>query len=268
MKTLIVLFSLLGLGLCAPQIDGGYITEPPVVRDSRQILLEQIDPVGRDSRQVLSYYQDDGLPHGITYIADPAHDYRFSSVYPVIHETPETLRAKAAHLEAWNTARIETGLWDRKQEVLREQMLNKEMDKFKLDSMMDKDRKDMFDKKEWERKDMLEKKEMWERKDLLDKKNLLPEPVKDTPEVELAKREHFRAHEIANARLQIENARTIPIIYSNLVGAVYGGGQGIAAARSFDSVVPHHNHSPKVAIAPIVKIVSPVYPTVHSADGY
>lgn len=194
----------------------------------------------------------DGQSHTIAYIADPIHGYRINSGIPLVQDTPEVARAKAAHLEAWNTAKFESeksGMW--------QEMMNEKMDKFKSEEMMNKeklDKKDMFKKEE-----MLDNKEMWEKKEMLEKKwAQLPEPVKDTPEVELAKREHFRAHEIANARLQLENAKGTPLIYTSLVGTVFGGEPVVTAVRSFDQVSSKPSFKFSSHTSPVVVTTVPI----------
>lgn len=251
MKTLIVLFGLLGCALCAPiQPTARQIFFDPIRSQYHaQDLFGQYSYGYNDGLNAKSevktadgitrgFYrllQADGQPHTIAYIADPIHGYRINSGIPFVQDTPEVARAKAAHMEAWNTAKLESersGMW--------QEMMNEKMDKFKSEEMMYKEKlekKDMFKKEE-----MLDNKEMWEKKDMLEKKSdslkwtQLPEPVKDTPEVELAKREHFRAHEIANARLQLENAKGTPLIYTSLVGTVYGGEPVLTSLRSFGQV--------------------------------
>lgn len=219
MKTLIVLVGLIGFALSVPQIVS------PIKR-SRQIL---ITPSELQQEQFL-------LIRG----SNP-YSYGFQTV-SLDQQTPELLRLKADQLEAWNNA----GFWDGKQANLKGNLLlmnKEEMDKWRME-MMEKEKKGIFDKKE-----------IMDKKDMFEKKTLLPEPVKDTAEVELAKREHFRAHEIAKARLQIESGR-IPIIYTNLP---YGGSQNLAAVRSFDSVFP--GHTSQTQVPSVVKFVNTVGPT-------
>lgn len=287
MKTLVVLLGLVGCALSAAvqptarqiiqPIYGQYHaqdqTADGVQPTVRQILIQPIrgqyhaqDPFGQYSygyndglnaksevktadgvtRGFYKLLQADGLPHTIAYVADPVHGYRVNSGAALVQDTPEVAKAKAAHMEAWNTARLESeksGMWQEMMNVKGESM-----DKFKNDEM----KKEM-----WEKKEMLEKKDMWEKKDMLENKGdmlkwvSLPEPVKDTPEVELAKREHFRAHELANARLQNENSKATPVIYTSLVGTIYGGEPVVAAVRSYEH---GHGSHPKATF----KFVNPV----------
>lgn len=293
MKTLIVLFALVGCALCAvvhPTATRQIFFDPLRSQYHAQDLFGQYSYGYNDGLNAKSevktadgvtrgFYrllQADGLPQTIAYIADPVHGYRINSGIPIVQDTPEVARAKAAHMEAWNTARLESeksGVWN---ELLMKdtgsmlEMNKEQMDKWKSEEMFNKEKKDLLEKKEmlerkemWEKKEMLEKKEMWEKKDMLDKKNellkwtALPEPVKDTPEVELAKREHFRAHEIANARLQIENSKAIPIIYTSLVGNIFRGQPSVTSAvRSFDPVFSHH-YPTGTPQTPVIKFINP-----------
>lgn len=248
MKTLIIVFGLVGCALSAA-----------IQPTTRQILFEPLRSQyhAQDIYGQYSYgYNDgfnaksevktadgvtrgfyrllhaDGQPHFVAYIVDPVHGYRINSGIPIVQDTPEVTRAKAAHMEAWNTAKLESensGMWE---EMMNEKGEMLQMDKFKSEEMM-LEKKEMLQKKDTEKNEMWDKKEMLDKKSEMLKWTNLPEPVKDTPEVEFAKREHFRAHELANARLNLENSRGTPVIYTSLVGNVFGGVPVLTAASPF-----------------------------------